>query len=1744
MKRLLSLAMGTILLTLWATSAALAIDAPHSFNCFNCHNNPSNIADLSNAVGVVNVCLSCHNPAVTVKAFSPKDLANPFGSTVLGVYTSGRKQTSHNWYAPVNVPAAGATAPQSADASGAKLLITLEGKVNCGTCHDPHNNANGNFLRIPNGSDQLCLDCHRSRNTTDHTKGTHPVTVNYAAAVATNPAEFYSPPRNANPANPTSSMKLIGGQVLCSTCHGIHHTDSNARTLDNFSSSTFGRLSSSPGYLLRTDMRGGTANAVNICTNCHAGKLAHNNKGQNVQCADCHGGHVDPGDGSTPNVWLVRRYMNYSGGVKIDSYRRKVLNQAVGSQSNWAGAYGVCQTCHVVPPPGGSYPAEHASTDPDVCRGCHTHESTYGSFSANCTGCHGFPPQQNTAGGPLGYAKTTNYDYKSTTAFKDESQTPHFAHAGKAPYAYGCSECHLGNKHATGNFQQVFNTKTGIIAATGGAVPTYSTASPGTCSNVYCHSNGAGAYKSPTWAGQKGSIVGTTSECSACHDAAPSTSAHPGHLSYGFNCSFCHSATVNDAKAIIDTTKHVNGVKDVKFSGTATIGGTGSYDGTAHTCMNLYCHSNGNQGALVYANPAAWNSGANYGCNGCHGTSNSIGAPDYANGGAGTMTANTHGPHVTGSTSTTVCASCHFVTASSTTGGALVANSKHLNGTVNVVFNPATAGPTAAWDPATSTCTNVACHGGAPAQWGSTAACLTCHAFAVNGRAAIGAQFGANSHHVQGSSVTAANCYQCHWEANSDGSINHSYHHSSVSGSPVELVIYGAGIRPTAYGTATAIQYTANGTRAEIAKINSHCLGCHSDQNNATQPFGDGKTPSAYAWDKNSIATKYGDTGTTPWGKYSGGNVTPKNTVTKAFSAHGNAGANQAGWNTSETWPNTTGSVAVLCFDCHNSHGSTVSGTTTSYTSATTNGGILKDTVAGKGGYSTTYQPKAGGTAAEHNLYNPGAGLCFDCHQNASSGATPWGYASTFSASQAILGYLDTPYFGTGQFGYQMRNPYKITVSFGGHLGATSPLSATPSHAISGLCTPCHDPHGVSPTLGSNKQYGVPLLKGTWMTSPYKEDNCTADNATYGFISGVSGEEKPRPASGAYTAYLASTASYKIDQNTFTSGSITETDQQFAGLCLNCHAKQTLTNGATHTWKSKDRIHESVKGWKTANGTIKHNYSCSKCHAPHNAQLPRLMITNCLDYKHRGRVTNNANPKLSFSYRGDEGSGGGHIPGIYSGRSDESDSDDHSSSGTGPVNSSFSTCHEGNTGSPTDQYWNVKTPWTSGAAASFLPTPMIVAEPDAICSGSCGTQLQWNAVTNPGGGSVQYSVQVSSSSTFATVNYSSGWISGTSYTRTLTNGTWYWRVQARDSSKTSVVSAWSNTDTFIMATTLPPSKPMLIAEPDASCSGSCATQLQWNTSTNASGNGVQYMVQVSNDISFATINYSSGWISGTSYTPTLANGTWYWRVQARDSVKTTSVSIWSLAGSFTLSATPPPSSGPTVPVLITVPNATCSGSCASTLQWNASSNSGGGPVQYMVQVSSSSTFVTVNYSSGWISGTSYTPTLSNGTWYWRAQARDSVTTTKISAWSAVGSFTLSASTSTNPPTTPVFMAEPDSSCSSKSGCSIGLQWTPSTNPSGGAVQYMVQVSSSSSFSTIKASSSWQTGTSWTTTLSRGTWYWRVQARDAAVTSRVSPWSSVDSFRLASQRSWDGHAEAEWDDLILACSYSDIQISYC
>jgi hypothetical protein len=175
------------------------------------------------------------------------------------------------------------------------------------------------------------------------------------------------------------------------------------------------------------------------------------------------------------------------------------------------------------------------------------------------------------------------------------------------------------------------------------------------------------------------------------------------------------------------------------------------------------------------------------------------------------------------------------------------------------------------------------------------------------------------------------------------------------------------------------------------------------------------------------------------------------------------------------------------------------------------------------------------------------------------------------------------------------------------------------------------------------------MLKNTFVTSHYKQDAAAVVSAT----AHGGGDDL-----GAGPANSGATAGYHIDQNTlqsasagcpttalrwvFTTSATTlnsslTNETQFAGLCMNCHNKADLNNTAAATtanWRTMKRVHNSVKGWASTGGTnagnTKHAYTCAKCHSTHNSNLPRLLVTNCLDSAHRNRSVARVTPTAAI----------------------------------------------------------------------------------------------------------------------------------------------------------------------------------------------------------------------------------------------------------------------------------------------------------------------------------------------------------------------------------------------------------------------------------------------------------------------------------------------------------------------------------
>jgi len=113
-------------------------------------------------------CLTCHDGAqaiaVVYNGGTPRNLSNEANvSPVTGVFNVGTALTNDH---PVGITYDNVADPslRAAPTNTALRLYNYGAgalrQVECGTCHDPHNNVNGNFLVTANTAVALCGACH------------------------------------------------------------------------------------------------------------------------------------------------------------------------------------------------------------------------------------------------------------------------------------------------------------------------------------------------------------------------------------------------------------------------------------------------------------------------------------------------------------------------------------------------------------------------------------------------------------------------------------------------------------------------------------------------------------------------------------------------------------------------------------------------------------------------------------------------------------------------------------------------------------------------------------------------------------------------------------------------------------------------------------------------------------------------------------------------------------------------------------------------------------------------------------------------------------------------------------------------------------------------------------------------------------------------------------------------------------------------------------------------------------------------------------------------------------------------------------------------------------------------------------------------------------------------------------------------------------------------------------------------
>ncbi len=213
--------------------------------------------------------------------------------------------------------------------------------------------------------------------------------------------------------------------------------------------------------------------------------------------------------------------------------------------------------------------------------------------------------------------------------------------------------------------------------------------------------------------------------------------------------------------------------------------------------------------------------------------------------------------------------------------------------------------------------------------------------------------------------------------------------------------------------------------------------------------------------------------------------------------------------------------------------------------------------------------------------------------------------------------------------------------------------------------------------------------------------------------------------------------------------------------------------------------------------------------------------------------------------------------------------------------------------------------------------------------------FDWNTAT----GAWRYRLEVDNTPDFS----SPGIIvttSGTAYTSglNLLNRLYYWRVRATDQAGND--GLWSVTWHFTVNKPIPPA-PILITPHNGELITDNTPFMDWNTASLA----VLYQIQIDDYPSFSSPvrDYTT---PSTAYTPSaLGDGTYYWRVRARDSIG--NWGPWCAAWHFTIDSIPPGT-----PVLVSPTSTIYTNDNTLLLDWNSVT----GGYLYQIQVDTSFLF--------------------------------------------------------------------------------------------------------------------------------------------------------------------------------------------
>ncbi|KXB09118.1 hypothetical protein AKJ35_01370, partial [candidate division MSBL1 archaeon SCGC-AAA833F18] len=253
--------------------------------------------------------------------------------------------------------------------------------------------------------------------------------------------------------------------------------------------------------------------------------------------------------------------------------------------------------------------------------------------------------------------------------------------------------------------------------------------------------------------------------------------------------------------------------------------------------------------------------------------------------------------------------------------------------------------------------------------------------------------------------------------------------------------------------------------------------------------------------------------------------------------------------------------------------------------------------------------------------------------------------------------------------------------------------------------------------------------------------------------------------------------------------------------------------------------------------------------------------------------------------------------------------------------------------------------------------------------------FSWSATT-PQDNSlpITYHIWIDNNSNFGSPEYENSNVTTTSIEieSELNDDLYYWHVAARDNAG----NTGENSENWIFR--VDKLMPELVSPSDGENTNENTPTFKWDNAVTADN----WEIWIDNKSDWATAIIDNETDNTYNLSTELEDNVYYWRVRG---YKDSDVSIFSSVWTFRVDTVSPAKPSQTWPT-----NGENTNDNTPNLEWQLVPSENSTPVLYRVHVSDNSQFPYDNYGSGWVSDDNYqlTSELSEGTWYWRVQAKD------------------------------------------------------------------------------------------------------------------------------------------------------------